>query len=210
MSFTPACLVIAGPSGVGKTSVIQGVLAQTDNWRFSVSATTRPIREGEEDGREYHFLDRLEFERRILAGEFLEYADVYGNLYGTPAAEFDRAAAAHQHLLIEVDTVGCLSIRALRPEIPMVAILPPSMAALKQRLQDRGTESDDSLRRRLSNVVAEFQRMRGFDYAIINDELAQAQRELHDLMKIVERGLVRVTPLVDDLLLNAGGRHEIG
>lgn len=207
MSFEPACLVIAGPSGVGKTSVIAGALALRIGWSFSVSATTRPRREAEVDGREYYFLSEHEFESRVLAGQFLEYAPVYGNWYGTPASELDRAAQQGRNLLIEVDTVGCLSVRALRPDIPLVAILPPDLDELRRRLRDRGTESEESLRRRFANIVAELQRMRSFDYAIINDDLEVAQGQLAEIMSISEHGLGRVRERVDRLLKPAGG-HE--
>ncbi len=205
MNYKPACLVIAGPSGVGKTRVIEGALEKRSGWAFSISATTRPKRDVEEEGRDYYFLGETEFERRVLAGEFLEYASVYGNWYGTPTSELERAASEQRNLLIEVDTVGCLSIRALRPEIPLVAILPPDLEELKRRLRDRGTESDESLQRRFANIVAELQRMRGFDYAIINDDLSTAQDQLAEIMSISEHGLGRVKERVDRLLGPAGG-----
>lgn len=207
MNAPNCCLVIAGPSGVGKSSVIHGVLEQNSAWALSVSATTRAIRPGEEDGREYHFLSETEFQRQISTGMFLEYAAVYGNYYGTPAAELARASAAGKNLLIEVDTIGCLSIRALRPELPLVAILPPDLAELKHRLRDRGTESEESLGIRFANIVAELQRMRAFDYAIVNDDLTEAQQRLLELMTISEQGLARVVDQVDRLLHQAGGTN---
>lgn len=205
MSLATGCLVIAGPSGVGKSSMIGGAMELNPDWIFSISATTRTIREGETDGREYHFLNPEQFQQKIADGEFLEYARVYGNFYGTPVSELDRAASLGKNLLIEVDTVGCLSIRALRPEIPLVAILPPDLEELKRRLRDRGTESDESLQRRFANIVAELQRMRGFDYAIINDDLSTAQDQLAEIMSISEHGLGRVKERVDRLLGPAGG-----
>jgi len=200
MSQDTKCLVVAGPSGVGKSTLIKQALDQNNNWRFSVSATTRPKRDGEVDGREYYFLSRNEFETRIATGGMLEYAEVYGNLYGTPASEIDRAAADKLNLLIEVDTVGCLTIRALRPTFPLVAILPPSLHELKRRLRDRGTETEESLKLRFANIVAELQRMRGFDYAVVNDQLEIACKQLLAIMHITERGLLEVTPQVDRLL----------
>lgn len=207
MSLGPSCLVVAGPSGVGKTTVIDRALERRVDWRFSISATTRSPREGEADGQKYHFVDESEFERRVVAGEFLEYALVYGHWYGTPEGEFDRAVEHGKNLLIEVDTVGGLSIRALRPEIPLVAVLPPSMAELKRRLRDRGTESGASLERRYANIVAELQRMRGFDYAIVNDDLETATDRLLEIMSISEHGLGRVAERVDKLLKPAGGNE---
>ncbi len=207
MTFTPELLVVAGPSGVGKSTLIQGGLAQNPRWRFSVSATTRPIRPGEQDGREYHFVDLDKFTGMVVAGELLEYAEVYGNLYGTPRQEIARAAEARQHLLIEVDTVGCLSIRALLPTAPLVGVLPPSLSELRRRLADRGTEDASSLQRRFANAVAELQRLRGFNFAIINDDVAQATACLLDVMRIVEAGLCQPARQVDDVMAG-GGTHE--
>lgn len=206
MSNAPACMVVAGPSGVGKSTLIHHALERNPRWRFSVSATTRPIRQGEVDGQDYHFLDSEEFERLIVTGGFLEWAAVYGHFYGTPLSELDRAEAENKHLLFEVDTIGCLSLHALRPEIPLVAILPPSIEKLKQRLIDRATEDEQSLNLRFSNIIAELQRMRGFDHAIINDDLAVAQQQLLDLMCVYEQGLDRVTSRVDALLDLSGGK----
>lgn len=207
MSTPLGCLVIAGPSGVGKSTLIDAALKLNPDWILSISATTRPIREGECDGREYHFLSQTEFQSRIAAGGFLEYASVYGNFYGTPATELDRAAGLHKHLLIEVDSVGCLSIRALLPDIPLVAILPPDLAELKRRLRERGTESAASLDVRFANIIAELQRMRAFDYAIVNDDLEKAQQQLLNVMTISEQGLRLVTSQVDGLLRQAGGNN---
>ena len=208
MTFTPQLLVVAGPSGVGKSTLIHGALAKNPRWCFSVSATTRPIRPGEQDGREYHFVSQDEFVRMITAGDLLEYAEVYGNFYGTPRAEIARSGEAGQHLLIEVDTVGCLSIKALLPDAPLVGVLPPDMHELRRRLADRGTEDEDSLRRRFANAVAELQRMRGFDYVITNRDAEQATASLLDVMRIVEQGLHQAARRVDKLLDSLGGTHE--
>lgn len=194
------CLVIAGPSGVGKTTLIKAALSRNQCWRFSVSATTRAQRDDEVDGQQYYFISRGQFDRDVQAGQFLEYAEVYGHSYGTPVGELKRAAEQDKCLLIEVDTVGCLSIHALRPEIPLVAVLPPSMDVLKQRLRDRRTEDETSLNMRFANTIAELGRMRSFDYAIINDDIEQATDLLLSLMNVVEKNLHRVTVQVDRLL----------
>src|SRR5206468_6607272 len=136
-----------------------------------ISATTRVLRPNEQEGWHYRHVSRDEFHRRIAVGGFLEYAFVFGNYYGTPRSEFDRAAAEGKNLLIEIDTVGCFSIRAVQPDIPLVAIVPPSLDELARRLKTRGTDSPDSLQERRANVFAELQRMRGFDFVIVNDDL---------------------------------------
>ena len=199
---------MAGPSGVGKSTLIGRALEQNSGWTFSVSATTREQRAHEQDGREYHFLTREEFLARAARGELLEYAEVYGNLYGTLHSEFDRAKAAGKHLLIEVDTVGCLSIRAVRPEVPLLAILPPSVEVLSGRLSERGTESDEQIALRQANAFAELQRMRTFEFAVVNDDLDKATQQLLGIMKVIEAGLTCVSARVDKLLSPAGVKHE--
>ncbi|MCH7472397.1 guanylate kinase [bacterium] len=203
MSGHQACLVVAGPSGVGKSTLINAALKENPRWMFSVSATTRPRREGEVDARDYHFLDHAAFAKLINAGGFLEYAEVYGNLYGTPASEIGRAKSLDKHLLIEVDTVGCMGIRSLRPDIPMLAILPPSLEELRSRLRKRGTETEESLHRRFLSIMVELSRMRGFDFAIVNGEAERAVRQLLELMGIIEAGQMSVAELVDGLLAEA-------
>jgi guanylate kinase len=200
--FQVGVLVVAGPSGVGKSTIVHEVLARNDDWMFSVSATTRALRPGEVDGVDYHSVGSDEFHRLIGARGFLEYAFVFGNYYGTPKTEFDRARALRKHLLIEVDTVGCFSIRSVRPDIPIVAIVPPSLAELERRLTGRGTETPESLRERRGNVFAELQRMRGFDYVIVNDELEHAVERMLGIMRIVEGGLHHVAETLDWIMDN--------
>jgi len=195
------CLVVAGPSGAGKSTLIRRALETNPGWQFSISATTRKMRETELEGADYYFLDEASFRQRINRGEFMEYAEVYGNYYGTLWSEFERASAAGKLLLVEVDTVGSLSIAALRPQIPMVAILPPNIRELRRRLEGRSTETPESLRRRLANEYIELVRLRRFDYAIVNDDLDCAVRQLLDIMRVVEDGLPRCAERVDNLLL---------
>ncbi|MEZ5337234.1 MAG: guanylate kinase [bacterium] len=208
MSFSPACIVVAGPSGVGKSTLIARALAQLPDWMLSISATTRGMREGEQHGVNYYFFNHGEFEKAIVNGGFLEFAQVYGNYYGTPVVEEQRAAREGRNMVFEVDTVGCLSIRAMRPHWPLVAIVPPELEELRRRLEGRGTESAESLALRLGNSVAELQRMRGFDYVIVNDDLERATAQLVELMSLVGAGLTEVGPTIDSLLGKAGGTKE--
>ncbi len=204
MSMLSQCLVIAGPSGAGKSTIIHGAMAVNPNWTFSISSTTRTIREGETDSVDYYFQSREQFEQDISSRKFLEYAEVYGNLYGTRESELDRAASEGKHLLIEVDTVGCLSIRAAMPEIPLVAVLPPSLEELAKRLTDRGTETEESLKKRLLPALAEMQRMQAFDYVVVNDGKDQAITDLLAIMQVTQSGAHRVRQRIAKIMTGPG------
>jgi guanylate kinase len=206
--FNLGVLVVAGPSGVGKSTIIREVLARNPEWTFSVSATTRALRATEVDGVDYYHVSRDRFQDLIENRGFLEYAFVFGNYYGTMRSEIDRAAAARRHLLIEIDTVGCFSIRAIRPDIPLVGIVPPSLEELHRRLFGRGTETPESLRERRGNVFAELQRMRGFDYVIVNDELESAVARMESIMRVIENGLHHVAESLDWILDRTEAAHE--
>jgi guanylate kinase len=206
--FNLGVLVVAGPSGVGKSTIIREVLKRNPGWTFSISATTRPLRAGETDGVDYHHVNRVEFQRLIETRGFLEYAFVFGNYYGTPRSELERASGQQKHLLIEIDTVGCFSIRAIRPDIPMVGIVPPNLGELHRRLESRGTETEESMRERRGNVFAELQRMRGFDFVIVNDELDRAVERMEWIMRVIESGLHHVAESLDWILDNTEAANE--
>jgi guanylate kinase len=199
-SLWTGALVVAGPSGVGKSTIINKVLAERPNWTFSISATTRPLRPTEVEGVDYLHISMETFHERIAHHGFLEYAFVFGNYYGTPRSELDRARSEGKHIIIEIDTVGCFSIRAVQPEIPLVAIVPPSLQILEDRLTSRGTDSEASLRERRANVLAELQRMRWFDFVIVNDEIENAVSRMLSIMDITEGGLLDVPGTLDRVL----------
>lgn len=188
LNLEERCIVLSGPSGVGKTTVVQEVLKRTDRWTQCITCTTRPPREGEIDGRDYYFLSEQEFMRRVLSGAFLEYANVYGKHYGSPLSEIMRAGKEAKRLIIVVDTVGCLSIRALNPEVKLLGLLPPSMAVLRQRLSSRGDETAEQVDARLAEAYIELTRMSTFDFTIINDDLNRAVEDLLQLLNLLERG----------------------
>lgn len=173
--------VVSGPSGAGKGTLLSYLFQHRPDCTFSVSATTRPRREGEVDGREYVFLTRDEFIARRDAGAFLEWAEVHDNLYGTPISEVDARVAAGKVVVLDVDVQGGASVRQARPHSVSVFVYPPSIAALRDRLLSRATDTPEVIEQRLLNAPGEIAQWRLYDYVIMNDHLATAQRQLLDI-----------------------------
>lgn len=179
-------VVIAAPSGSGKTSIAREILRRNSTLRFSVSATTRPIRAGEVDGKDYFFLTPDEFRARVAAGEFVEWEEIYGNYYGTLQSEVDAALRQGNHLLFDIDVKGALSIKRRYPVALLVFIRPPSVAILEERLRGRLTEDAATLERRLARVPMELAQAPHFDHQVVNDVL---DRAIAEVQKIVEQYL---------------------
>lgn len=175
---TPRLTVVSGPSGVGKSSVLDGLREQAPEIYFSVSVTTRPPREGEVDGVHYHFVDRTEFERMVDAGEMLEYAHYAGNYYGTPRAPVERALASGRPAVLEIELQGARQVRRSMPEARLVMLLPPSWEDLVRRLTGRRTEDSEVLRQRLDTARAELAARSEFDSTVVNADVRQAVDEL--------------------------------
>jgi len=170
--------VIAAPSGGGKTSLLQALMKRRPGLEFSVSFTTRAPRAHERDGRDYHFIGRPEFERLIAAGEFIEHADVFGNLYGTRRSVVETALGEGRDLILDIDWQGAQQVRRALPEAVQVFILPPSRAVLETRLRNRATDSAEAIARRLSESVLEMSHWREFDHVIVNGDFDQALADL--------------------------------
>ena len=179
----PLLVVLYGPSGVGKDAVLERMKRLGSPYHFAVTATTRPMREGEREGEHYHFVARAEFERMIAHGELLEWAEVYGNLYGVPRAQVDRALSEGRDVLVKVDVQGAKTIRGLDPEAVLVFLAPPSMEELARRLTSRATEAEDAMRRRLREAEAEMEAAARFDHVVVNrrDRLDVAVRQIEAL-----------------------------
>jgi len=175
--------VVSSPSGAGKSIILKRVRAADPSILFSVSATTRPPRQGESEGREYYFLTRDEFMRRVKAGEFLEWAEVHGNLYGTLRSEMDRLKAAGQDAVLEIDVQGAASLRALGCDIISVFILPPSLEELERRLRKRGTEAPEGLALRVQNARREMEHYNEYDFVIVNDNLDTAVADFQAIVR---------------------------
>ena len=175
--------VVAAPSGAGKTTLVRLLLEQEKEVNLSISHTTRAPRAGEENGREYHFVAAEEFRAMIAREEFLEWAEVHGNYYGTSKKWIADQLAVDRDVLLEIDWQGAQQVRALFPEALGIFILPPSMEELTRRLTGRGTDADDVIARRLAAAQAEMRHVGEFDYVIINDRLEQALDDLRSIVR---------------------------
>jgi guanylate kinase len=170
--------VITGPSGVGKGTLIRMLRERLEGLELSTSATTRAPREGEVDGRDYHFLTREEFARRADANEFLEHAAYSGNRYGTLRSEVERRLEAGESVLLEIEVQGARQVRAAMPEAVLVFIAPPSAEMLRERLEGRGTDSAEAIDERLRTAELELAAQQEFKHVIVNDDLNRAAGEL--------------------------------
>lgn len=163
--------VLAGPSGGGKTTVCRRIVASRPDVRFSVSATTRPPRSGERDGADYRFLSRDSFDALVEADGLLEWAEVHGEMYGTPREALSKASNAGCHLLLDIDVQGARQVREREPGAVLVFLLPPTAGVLVERLRRRGSEDDERVRRRLRTAQSELEAVQEFDYVVVNDDL---------------------------------------
>jgi len=174
--------VVAGPSGAGKKAVLDWVRAEDQRLVYSVSVTTRSPRPGEEKGREYYFMTRDKFRAAVEAGEFIEYADVHGELYGTLESEIDRLCATGKDIILEVDVQGAEAVRAKYSDAVLVFIVPPEFEALRERLASRGSEDAKSLERRIETARNELRQKDKFDYIVVNDKLEDAVAEVQKII----------------------------
>ena len=177
-------IVIAAPSGCGKTTIAKAILKKYPAMLFSVSATTRPIRDGEVNGKDYFFLTKAQFEERIRTGDLVEWEEIFGNYYGTLKSEIRRALEQGHVMLFDVDVKGALSIRRHFPfDSVLLFIQPPSFEILKQRLENRNTENPETLKRRLERVPMEMEQGPQFDFQIVNDDLQTAVNEVDEIVR---------------------------
>ena len=191
--MTGNIFIICAPSGAGKTSLVAELLRRDRSARLSVSHTTRAPRPGEQDGHDYHFVSRSAFEAMIERGEFLESADVHGNLYGTSQGWIDEQRAHVVDIVLEIDWQGAHQVRKLIADAIGVFILPPSLAALRRRLNDRGQDSTAVIERRLQAAQGEISHLAEFDYVIINNNFDDA---VEDLVSIVRAARLRIASQV--------------
>ena len=174
--------VIAAPSGAGKTSLVRALMERRPALQFSISYTTRTKRASETHGKDYFFVNSTEFERMRDAGEFLEHARVFDNYYGTSRAQVVQLLEQGQDVLLEIDWQGAQQIRRALPECRSIFVLPPSRAALEQRLRNRATDSDEVIARRLRDSIADLSHWNEFDYIVINDDFGRATADLEAIV----------------------------
>ncbi|MBV9242353.1 MAG: guanylate kinase [Acidobacteria bacterium] len=182
-------IIVSSPSGGGKGTLIHEVRGMLPELGFSVSHTTRPMRFGEEEGREYYFIDQHRFEQKVAAGEFIEHAIVHGNLYGTSVAEVEKWKDSGKDLIVEVDVQGALAILEEMPDCVSIFILPPSFEVLEARLTSRATEDAYELRTRLKNSFVEILQYEHFEYVVLNDSIAGASQQIASIIR-AERQLI--------------------
>ncbi|MCR5758080.1 MAG: guanylate kinase [Selenomonas sp.] len=171
-------IVVSGPSGTGKGTVCGELLNQAQDLAYSISATTRQPRAGEVDGKNYYFMEKAEFEKKIAEGGFLEYANVYGNYYGTPLGKIEERLAEGEDILLEIDTQGALNVMKKCPQGLFIFLMPPSLAELERRIRGRGSETEESLQQRMGAVRKEIEDGKKYGYVVVNDTVKKAVQRI--------------------------------
>ena len=190
-------IVISGPSGTGKGSIIKKVMERWPAAEFSISMTTRGKREGEEHGVHYYFATREEFEATIEDGGFREWADVFGNYYGTPKAPVEKRLAEGADIILDIDIQGAMNVRKAMPGAVLIFILPPSIKELRRRLEHRGTDAQDVIEKRLAKALTEIGTAREYDYVVVNDDLDVAAEQV---LSIVQASHLEVDETIEETI----------
>ena len=198
-------LVLSGPSGAGKGTLVDRLIAVRPECTFAISSTTRPRRSTETEGVQYEFVTREEFEQRKKQNYFLETAEVHGHLYGTPVKFVDDNIQRGRIVVLDVDVQGGASVRRVRPDAVSAFIYPPSLNALRQRLLKRGTDAADVVERRLGNAPGELAEFRHYDYLVMNDDLDQAVSRLISILDAELARVRRLRPMAEDGSISEGG-----
>ena len=193
-------VVLSGPSGSGKGTVLKELLARNDNLFLSVSATTRSPREGEVNGKHYYFLSKDEFEDKIRNDGMLEYASYCGNYYGTPKETVAEMMNAGKDVILEIEVQGAMQIKEKCPDAVFIFIMPPSMNELKHRLSDRRTEDAETIAKRMKAAVDEIRRSYRYDYIVINDVVSKAADTLDEIIRVQKSSTLHMKEFIDEVL----------
>ncbi len=192
--------MVSAPSAGGKGTILKELFRQDGNLRMSVSATTRQPRPGEENGKDYYFMSREEFQELVAGGRMLEHAEYVGNCYGTPREPVEEWLAQGLDMVLEIDVQGGAQIKRLAPDCVSVFITPPSMEVLEKRLRDRGTEDDETVRKRLAAAREELPHAEDYDYIVVNDRLEDAVEDMLAILRSEKRKYVRNPGFVQQVL----------
>lgn len=201
----PLVLIVSGPSGSGKSTLVQKIL-ELPGTMLSVSCTTRPPRKTESPGKWYNFISEVEFQQMVERGDFLEYAQVFGkNWYGTPKTWLAQALEQQKDLVLEIDVAGALQVKQKLPDAVAIFVVPPSRADVEQRIRARGQDSEDEIRRRLERSRQEILKYGSYDFAVINDDLQRAGREVQAIALASRCMMSRKEDRIREILKSFGG-----
>ncbi len=200
MSEKGLLVVFSGPSGAGKDTVLKRLMEKEPGIRLSVSATTRAPREGEVDGKDYHFLTHARFDELVANDKMLEHAEYCGNCYGTPSEPIEKWQAEGCDVILEIEVQGGAQIKAKRPDCVSIFVLPPSLEVLENRLRRRGTESEEAIQKRLGAAKAEIAKAVLYDYIIVNDDLETAVSEMAGLLRAEKQRASRNQEFIERML----------
>ncbi|MDE7176610.1 MAG: guanylate kinase [Lachnospiraceae bacterium] len=199
-------IVVSGFSGAGKGTLMKKLVAEYEGYGLSISATTRKPRPGEEDGREYFFLSKEEFEQKIADNALIEYAQYCGNYYGTPKDYVENQMALGRDVILEIEIQGALAVKKQYPDAILLFVTPPSAEELRRRLSGRGTETAEVIDRRLRRAAEEAQGIEAYDYILINDDLETCVKELHAIVDAAHHAPVRNEEFIEKIRQELGGK----
>ncbi len=195
-------IILSGPSGSGKDTVLDCLTAKNDSFSVSISMTTRAIRENEIDGVNYYFTDRAFFEKQIKDNQMLEYAEYAGNYYGTPKAAVDRMLNEGKNVVLKIEVQGAAKIRRLYPDVISIFFMPPSMKILESRLRGRGTDDEETINHRLFIACEEIKRSNEYDYIVVNDEIENAVEKIETIIAAEKMKTVRNKNIISEVIKN--------